>query len=187
MYLDLYADYRNKGNGDKETINDDVVFEIELVKQVEINVDYILMLVEKYRQEHGNGQDKEIRAEISRAVDASPTLRDKKDLIETFVDTISLTNPVDQEWQQFIAAKREQELHAIIDQERLKPKPTELFINNAFRDGTLQTSGTAITTILPPTSRFTAGGGHAEKKQRVIDKLTAFFKRFTGLTTRGTR
>lgn len=95
MYLDLYAQYRRTGDADKESINDDVVFEIELVKQVEINVDYILMLVDKYRQEHGNGQDKEIRAEISRAVDASPTLRDKKDLIETFVDTVSLTGGID--------------------------------------------------------------------------------------------
>ncbi|MFT8538198.1 MAG: hypothetical protein ABF780_08390 [Bifidobacterium aquikefiri] len=181
IYLDLFAEYRKNGNSDKETINDDVTFEIELVKQVEINVDYILMLVEKYRQEHGNGEDKEIRSEISRAVDASPTLRDKKDLIETFVDTISLTNPVDQEWQQFVSQKREQELHTIISEENLKPESTEQFIQNAFRDGTLQTSGTAITTILPPTSRFTASGGHAEKKQRVIDKLTAFFKRFTGL------
>jgi type I restriction enzyme R subunit len=184
MYLDLYAEYRKNGTADKETINDDVTFEIELVKQVEINVDYILMLVEKYRQEHGNGEDKEIRAEISRAVDASPTLRDKKDLIETFVDTISLTDPVDQEWQQFIAYKREQELRTIISDEHLKPEPTEEFINNAFCDGALQTSGTAITRILPPTSRFIAGGGHAEKKQRVIDKLTAFFKRFTGLGQR---
>jgi type I restriction enzyme R subunit len=181
MYLDLYAEYRKNGNADKETINDDVAFEVELVKQVEINVDYILMLVEKYQQEHGNGENKEIRAEISRAVDASPTLRDKKDLIETFVDTISLTDPVDEAWQRFIATKREQELHVIIDEEHLKAEQTEQFLNNAFRDGTLQTSGTAITTILPPTSRFTAGGGHAEKKQRVIDKLTAFFKRFTGL------
>ena len=181
MYLDLYAEYRKNRNADKETINDDVAFEVELVKQVEINVDYILMLVEKYQQEHGNGENKEIRAEISRAVDASPTLRDKKDLIETFVDTISLTDPVDEEWQRFIATKREQELHVIIDEEHLKAEQTEQFLNNAFRDGTLQTSGTAITTILPPTSRFTAGGGHAEKKQRVIDKLTAFFKRFTGL------
>ncbi|MEK0210527.1 type I restriction endonuclease subunit R [Bifidobacterium mongoliense] len=181
MYLDLYAQYRRTGDADKESINDDVVFEIELVKQVEIDVDYILMLVDKYRQEHGNGKDKGIRAEISRAVDASPTLRDKKDLIETFVDTVSLTGGIDQEWAKYIATKREQELHQIISDEHLKPEPTHQFVANAFRDGALQTSGTAITTILPPASRFTIGGGHAEKKQRVIDKLSAFFKRFTGL------
>ena len=64
VYLDLYAEFRKDTTGDKEQINDDVVFEIELVKQVEINVDYILMLVQKYRDEHGDGNDKEIRAEI---------------------------------------------------------------------------------------------------------------------------
>mgnify|MGYP002653910761 FL=1 len=81
VYLDLYAEFRKDKDADKEQINDDVVFEIELIKQVEINVDYILMLVQKYRDERGDGDDKEIRAEISRAVDASPTLRNKKDLI----------------------------------------------------------------------------------------------------------
>ena len=181
MYLDLYAQFRGQRNADKENINDDVIFEIELVKQVEINVDYILMLVDKYQQDHGNGKDKEIRAEISRAVAASPTLRDKRDLIENFVDTISLTGSVDEEWVKFVAAKREQELNQIISEEHLKPEPTQRFIANAFHDGTLQTSGTAITTILPPASRFAAHGGHAEKKQRVIDRLSTYFKRFAGL------
>ena len=181
MYLDLFAQFRGLRDADKENINDDVVFEIELVKQVEINVDYILMLVDKYRQEHCNGEDKEIRAEISRSVDASPTLRDKKDLIENFVDTISLTGSVDEKWSAYIAAKREQELGKIISEEHLKPEPTQRFIANAFHDGTLQTSGTAITTILPPASRFAAHGGHAEKKQRVIDRLSTYFKRFAGL------
>jgi type I restriction enzyme R subunit len=185
MYLDLYADYHRTGDADKESINDDVTFEIELVKQVEINVDYILMLVEQYRQEHGNGQDKEIRAEISRAVDASPSLRDKKDLIETFVDTVSLTGTVDDNWQQYIAQKREDELDTIISEEHLKPEPTRRFIDNAFRDGSLQTSGTSITTILPPVSRFNPEAGHTQKKQRVIDKLKTFFKRFTGLSSDG--
>lgn len=181
MYLDLYAEYRRTSDADKESINDDVTFEIELVKQVEINVDYILMLVERYRQEHGNGQDKEIRAEISRAVDASPSLRDKKDLIETFVDTVSLTGSVDDNWQQYIARKREDELSTIISEERLKPEPARRFIDNAFRDGSLQTNGTSITTILPPESRFDPDAGHTQKKQRVVNKLAAFFKRFTGL------
>ena len=45
VYLDLYAEFRGRAEADKESINDDIVFEIELIKQVEINVDYILMLV----------------------------------------------------------------------------------------------------------------------------------------------
>lgn len=181
VYLDLYAEFRKDKDADKELINDDVVFEIELIKQVEINVDYILMLVQKYRSQHGDGEDKEIRAEISRAVDASPTLRNKKDLIEAFVDSVSVDGAIDEEWQAFIAAKREAELEAIIEDERLRAEAARAFIETAFRDGALRTSGTAITKVLSPASRFSADGGHGEKKQHVIEKLNAFFERFFGL------
>ncbi|MGV1034922.1 MAG: type I restriction endonuclease subunit R [Microbacteriaceae bacterium] len=185
VYLDLYAEFREDKDADKEQINDDVVFEIELIKQVEINVDYILMLVQKYRDERGDGDDKEIRAEISRAVDASPTLRNKKDLIEDFVDSLSVDGEIDQEWRAFIAAKREAELGTIIADENLRPDETRVFVETAFRDGQIRTSGTAITKVLPPVSRFSADGGHGEKKQRVIQKLGAFFERFFGLSSGG--
>jgi type I restriction enzyme R subunit len=185
VYLDLYADFRKDKKADKEQINDDIVFEIELIKQVEINVDYILMLVQKYLAERGDGDDKEIRAEISRAVDASPTLRNKKDLIEDFVDSLSVDGEVDQEWRAFIAAKREAELETIIEDENLRPEETRAFVETAFRDGQISTTGTAITKVLPPVSRFAAAGGHGEKKQNVIAKLGAFFERFFGLSSAG--
>lgn len=50
VYIDLYQDYSKKSDIEKERINDDIVFEIELIKQVEVNVDYILMLVAKYHE-----------------------------------------------------------------------------------------------------------------------------------------
>lgn len=186
VYLDLYAEFRKDKDADKELINDDLVFEIELIKQIEINVDYILMLVAKYRDEFGDGDDREIRAEISRAVNASPTLRNKKDLIEAFVDSVSADGAIDEEWQSFIAAKREAELDAIIEEEQLRPDEAREFIESAFRDGIFRTSGTPITRVLPPASRFASDGGHGEKKQRVIHQLADFFERFFGLGA-GTR
>ncbi|PPL18642.1 type I restriction endonuclease subunit R [Microterricola pindariensis] len=183
VYLDLYAEFRKDKDADKEIINGDVVFEIELIKQVEINVDYILMLVQKFRSQHGDGDDKEIRAEITRAVDSSPSLRNKKDLIEAFVDSVSVDAAIDEEWQAFIAAQRAAELESIIEDERLRVDETRDFIEKAFRDGALRTTGTAIATVLPPVSRFSAEGGHGEKKQRVIEKLAAYFERFFGLGT----
>lgn len=185
IYLDLYAEFRKDVDGDKEQINDDIVFEIELIKQVEINVDYILMLVQKYRDERGDGDDKEIRAQITRAVDASPSLRNKKDLIEDFVDALTTDGAIDLEWQTFISAKREAELKGIIDAEGLRPAETRLFVETAFRDGAIQMTGTAITKVLPPASRFAADGGHGEKKQRVLGKLGEFFERFFGLGSGG--
>ncbi len=181
LYLNLYADFRKQADADKESINDDVVFEIELIKQVEINVDYILMLVEKYLKAKGSGRDKEIRAAIERAVGASPSLRNKKDLIEQFVDSISTSSRVDKEWLAFIGARRNQELTQIIESEGLNREETEKFIANAFRDGAIPTAGTAITRILPPVSRFSGDNSHGSKKQVVLGKLIAFFERFFGL------
>ena len=181
IYLDLYASFRRTDRADREAINDDVVFEIELIKQVEINVDYILMLVEQYRAAKGNGEDKEIKAAIDRAVDSSPSLRNKKDLIEEFVDRVSIDEDVAEEWRAYVAAKREAELERIIAEENLRPEQTRAFVDTAFRDGQVRGTGTAITEILPPVSRFAKGSNHGAKKQTVIDKLTAFFDRFFDL------
>lgn len=185
VYLDLYAEFRAAKNTEKESINDDIVFEIELIKQVEINVDYILMLVQKYRESRGDGDDREIRAEITRAVDASPSLRNKKDLIIAFVDSVSAVGDIDDEWARFVAAKREAELEQIINDENLRPDETRAYIETAFRDGGIRTTGTAITRVLPPASRFAADSGHGEKKQRVLEKLGEFFERFFGLNSGG--
>jgi len=185
VYLDLYAEFRREKDSEKESINDDVVFEIELIKQIEINVDYILMLVQKYRDQRGDGDDKEIRAEITRAIDASPSLRNKKDLIEAFVDRVSATGAIDEEWTTFVAARRAAELDKIIDDEGLRADETREFVERAFRDGAIQITGTAITRVLPPASRFSADGGHGETKQRVLTKLGEFFERFFGLGSNG--
>ncbi|GAB4405279.1 MAG: type I restriction endonuclease subunit R [Rhodoferax sp.] len=181
LYLDLHSDFRSTSNADKEPINDDVVFEIELIKQVEINVDYILMRVERYLKAKGSQQGKEIRATIERAVSASPSLRNKKDLIEQFVDSVSPQAGVDAQWQAFVAAKRAEELERIIAEEGLNPGETRVFMDNAFRDGAIAVTGTAITKILPPVSRFSKHNHHAAKKQAVLDKLAAFFERYFGL------
>jgi type I restriction enzyme R subunit len=182
LYLNLYAEFRSAAEAEKESINDDVVFEIELIKQVEINVDYILMLVERYLKKKGSGEDKDIRATIERAINASPSLRNKKDLIEQFVDVVSTKGKVDAQWLAFVAAKRSEELERIISDEGLNAEATRAFIDNAFRDGAIPTAGTAITKVLPPVSRFSRNNGHSLKKQTVMDKLTAFFERYFGLS-----
>ncbi|MGO3717304.1 type I restriction endonuclease subunit R [Glutamicibacter arilaitensis] len=180
-YLDIWNDRKQERKSEKEQIVSDLVFEIELIKQVEINVDYILMLVQKYREERGNGQDQEIRAGISRAIDSSPTLRNKKDLIENFVDTVSLEGSLEDEWTAYLEAQREKELGEIIAAENLKPEETAQFIDAAFREGSIRSSGTAITKVLPPVSRFSKEKNHGEKKRRVVQKLGEFFERFFGL------
>jgi type I restriction enzyme R subunit len=179
--LNLYADFRSLAAAEKETINDDVVFEIELIKQVDVNVDYILMLVEQYLKAKGTGKDREIRATIDRAVAASPPLRNKKDLIEQFVDSVSITTKVDAAWLAFIAARKADELDRIIAEEELDGAATWNFMENAFRDGAISAAGMAITKILRPVSKFSADAAYSTKKRTVLERLGAFFERYFGL------
>ncbi|MFN2926664.1 type I restriction endonuclease subunit R [Lachnospiraceae bacterium YH-ros2228] len=183
-YLGRYQDLRDewkrkRENGESTDIIDDIVFEIELIKQIDINIDYILMLVKKYHDSHG--EDKEVLITIRKAIDASPELRSKKQLIENFIMGINEVDDVLVEWQDYVVQQREHDLEALIESERLKPDETRKFIENAFRDGEIKTTGTDIDKLLPPVSRF-GGSNRAEMKKGVIDRLMAYFERFYGMT-----
>lgn len=182
-YLGRYQDLRDEWNekrkkGESADIIDDIVFEVELIKQIEINIDYILMLVKKYHDSHC--EDKEVLVTIKKAIDASPELRSKKALIETFIAGINDVEDVMTEWHDYVAKKREEELVQIIKEEKLKEPETRKFLEHAFRDGEIKTTGTDIDKLMPPVSRF-GGGNRATKKQGVIDKLKSFFEKFFGI------
>ena len=180
-YLGRYQDLRDEWKRKRQEsvdITDDVVFEIELIRQIEINIDYILMLVKKYHDTHC--EDKEVLITINKAIDASPELRSKKQLIENFIAGINDVDDVMDEWHEFVVKQRDYDLNVIITEEKLKPEDTRKFMENAFRDGEIKTAGTDIDKLMPPISRF-GGGGRAEKKQEVIDKLKKFFEKYFGI------
>lgn len=179
-YIDLYQEYRGEQNGERENINDDIQFEMELIRQVDINIDYILMLVEKYHAK--NCEDQEILASIDRAIDSSIQLRSKKELIHGFINTMNAATVVERDWHTFVAKQKEEDLGEIIQTEKLKPEETKRFLDNSFRDGTLKTTGTDIDKLMPPVSRFGGGGGkRAAKKQGIIAKLASFFEKYLGV------
>ena len=182
-YLGRYQDLRDewkkkRENEEKEDITDDVVFELELVKQIEINIDYILILVTKYHDSHCS--DKETLITIQKSIDASPELRSKKALIENFIDGINDVDDVMAEWHSYIAAEKEKQLNEIIAEEKLKADETKKFVDNAIADGEMRTSGTDIDKLMPPISRF-GNTNREKKKQTIIEKLKAFFERFFGV------
>ena len=177
-YLDLQEKWRRRRPGDKENINDDLVFETELIRQVEINIDYILLLVQKYHD--SNCTNKEILVNISKAIGSSIQLRSKKELIENFIGSVNADTDVEKSWKDFVRQRKDEDLKEIIDSEHLKPQETRTFIDNSFRDGQVRTTGTDIDRILPPMSRF-GGGDRQEKKKSVINKIQAFFERYFGL------
>ncbi|MCH5171552.1 MAG: type I restriction endonuclease subunit R [Erysipelotrichales bacterium] len=179
-YLDLKEEWKHKQEiQEAENINDDVVFEIELLKQIEINIDYILMLVQKYHDSHL--QDKEVLINIQKAIDSSPELRSKKALIENFINGINEIDDVVSEWRSYVAEEKEKELKYIIESENLKEKETRKFISDSFEYGSVKITGTDIDKIMPPTRRFD-GGNHDIKKKAIITKILAFFERFFGIS-----
>lgn len=115
------------------------------------------------------------------AIDASPELRSKKALIETFISGINDMDDVMIEWQNFIVMQREKDLCTLIKEEKLKPEETRKFIENCFREGEVKTTGTDIDKILPPVSRFGGDGARAKKKKTVIYKLREYFEKYSGL------
>lgn len=177
-YLDLQDKWRKRKKGDKENINDDLVFETELIRQVEINIDYILLLVQKYHDT--NCTNKEILVNITKAIGSSMQLRSKKELIESFISSVNADTDVEQSWKDYVQHQKEEDLKELIESENLKPEETEKFIESSFRDGQVRTTGTDIDKILPPMSRF-GGGNRQEKKKTVIEKIQAFFERYFGL------
>jgi len=179
MYINLYNEFRGKNKGDSENVNDDIVFEMELIKQVEINIDYILELIRKYHE--GHLQDKEIVITISKAIDSSMELRNKKDLIVHFVASLTPATSVNDDWQKFVSQKQKEELNRIIADENLNKEETEKFVKNAFRDGFISETGTAITKLLPPLNPFAPNNQYASKKASVIERLKQFFERFFGI------
>lgn len=176
-YEDLNEEFKSK-SGDSESIKDDLVFEMELVRQLEVNIDYILMLVTKYHK--SNCKDQEIRSSIDKAIRASMSLRSKKDLIDGFINKINADTDVMTDWAKFVKEQKESDLKDLIKDENLKESETRKFIDSSFRDGQIKTIGTDIEKILPPMGRFN-GGNRNERKQAIIEKLLKFFDKYFGL------
>ena len=176
MYADLYEEFK-KISKETESIKDDIVFEMELVKQVEVNIDYIFMLVSKYHKT--NCKDKEILGSINTAINSSLALRSKKELIEGFIDRINVNNDIYKDWSAFVKEQKEHDLETLIEEENLNSEETRKFLDNSFRDGEVKTTGTDIEKILPPMRRF-GGDNKTKRKQTIIEKISKFFEKYFG-------
>lgn len=177
IYLDIYQDLRQEVDGERVVINDDLVFEVELIKQIEVNIDYILMMVAQYQK--SELENKEILVNIDKAINASLELRSKKDLITDFINRVNIHTDLEQAWPAYVAERKEKELVELIEEEQLNEEPTRRYMDNAFRDREMKTIGPAIDGLLPRMSFFDPA--RAVKKQKVIDRLKAFFERFLGI------
>jgi len=180
-YNDIYLDWKEHGgNNVQENIANDIVFEIELLKQIEIDIDYILALVEKFKKKREDSEKKEaekLRTEIFRAIDSSLELRSKRELIKEFIEQEGAIS-----WEKFVPLKKEEKLAKIIKEENLKNVETREFVEGAFRAGELRETGTEFAALLPSMSIFGSAAKQRDaKKARVFSALKKFFDMFYGL------
>lgn len=159
----------------KDDVSADIVFEMELVKQIVVNIDYILNLIKQYHEKHI--LNKEVPADIVRAISSNPELKPKKELIERFITSLNAESDVMMDWVTFKAEQKEKELAQLIADENLKEEPARALVEKIFRIGECEPSDAAIAEILPPISRFKAGL-LTETKMRVTEKLKDFFVRY---------
>lgn len=180
IYIELYNKFRNRAKRDKVDVSEDVVFEMELIKSIEVNIDYILGLVKKYHE--SNMEDKEILVTIQKTIMASPDLRNKKDLIMAFIESLDQNSDVYSDFESFMNSKKKEELDKIISDEGLNKVETYNFIQRSFEQGRVETNGTEVSNILPPMNMFTPTNDRQEKKNKVIDKLLEFFDKFFSIS-----
>ena len=180
LYIEIYNDFRNKAKREKTDVTEDVVFEMELIKSIDVNIDYILGLVKKYHDT--NMEDKEILVTIQKTIMASPDLRNKKDLIMSFIESLNQNSDVYKDFETFMNSKKKEELDKIIKEENLNRAETYKFIKKSFEQGKVETNGTEVSEILPPMNMFTPTNDRQEKKNKVIDKLLEFFDKFFSIT-----
>lgn len=98
IYIELYNEFRNKAKQEKTDVTDDVVFEMKLIKSIEVNIDSILGLVKKYHD--SNIEDKEILVTIQKTIMA-------------FIESIDLDTNVYADFESFMNSKKKKELDKI--------------------------------------------------------------------------
>lgn len=178
-YNSIREEIRPDSDRDKESIEDDIEFEMDLVKQVQIDIPYILQLVQQYHDR--NCEDKELLVKIKKSVTASPDMRDKKELIERFIERMTPESggDVTVAWEEYCEEQKRKDLDKIIEEENLRKEQTYEFMRRAFANGYVTESGTEPARILPPENPFLPQSGN--KKQRVLDKLKAYLQKYLNI------
>lgn len=170
---------------EKILIQDDISFEIELVQQIDINVDYIYSLLKNYNE----NKEKTKKYEILRAIKSSFSMQSSKDLIEKFLEEID-NNDVknfDIYFKNFINLEIDKELQEIINKENLNNIKAKEFMEKAFETNKFQELGTDLDEVLPKIPLFVSNKEqqnlNQKKREEIIIKLKDFFYKFRHFKT----
>ncbi|EPZ8608250.1 type I restriction endonuclease subunit R [Campylobacter upsaliensis] len=175
-YISTYEELR-KDKDDKESNLDEVEFEVELLAQVEVSIEYILELIAKYHKDQATNYEP-----ILKLLDSSLSLRSKKELFLRFIDSLHTQSNVEKDFSAYIKTHKNNALQDIINALNLDPKKTKEFMHDSFERGELRDYGRAFGEILPPGDLFGKGAEQTHKvREKALEKLQAFFELFKGL------
>ena len=185
-YNDIRDWLRRQKDGEekaKSTIDwDDVVFEVDLLKSQEINLDYILELIFEHNKKTKNKS--ELIDEIRSIIRASQGNRAKESLIVDFINQTDLDNIVDkagiiESFFQFAQKEQQQEANELINTEGLNIEDAKRYINVSLQRGYASEQGTDLNEALPKMSPLNPQ--YLTKKQSVFQKISAFVEKFKGI------
>lgn len=180
-YTSIYLNLRDwvktqRETGEKEDITNDIEFEMELVKQVEVNIDYILFLVKEMQGDRADVGALEIK--INKAIDSSLDLRDKKELINQFIESLTPDSDVSEKWKEYVNEQKRREFNAIVTEEHLKEGPAKEFIATAWERGYVPEGGLELNGIMPPINPFDPNANREGKLQEVLKRIKSFFGKY---------
>ena len=167
----------------KSTIDwDDVVFEVDLLKSQEINLDYILELIFEHNKKTKNKS--ELIDEIRAIIRSSLGNRAKESLIVDFINQTDLDNIADkagiiESFFQFAQKEQQQEANELISTEGLNIEDAKRYINVSLQRGYASEQGTDLNEALPKMSPLNPQ--YLTKKQSVFQKISAFVEKFKGI------
>ena len=168
-YLDV-REQRRKEQSTKTSVVDDLCFEVELIRQDEIGIDYIRSLLNRHAEE--GTLDDEAKEDLYAKMDSSLGLRSKRKLIEAFVEKVLGRPGQAMDWDTFVRQHKDEALDQIIASENLWPDRARDFVDRSLRNGTVQTAGSEFAKLLKGQGLF---GDQAKKRQeskaRVAEKL----------------
>ena len=174
---------KDADNQNKATIDwDDVVFEVDLLKSQEINLDYILELIFEHNKKVKSKA--ELVEEIRRVIRASIGNRAKESLVVDFInqtnlDTIKDKANIIDEFFKFAQAEQQKEAQALIDDENLNADSAKRYILTSLKREYASENGTELNDILPKMSPLNPE--YLTKKQTVFQKIANFVEKFKGV------
>ena len=175
-YNDIYEKIIKRAKIDPTDVTEDIIFELELIKKFDVDVDYILTLI----KETNITDLKEMKANILKIVDSSLTLRSKRELIERFIEQVYGNDvDIDKEWKNFVESEFFKETSEVIKENDLKEKETFELLNDILKENTFNVLDSQITKLKIKKQGIFAKGknGYTKDKEDKYGKDLNIIKR----------